>query len=160
MGDPCHPVDGTRAMGGDRQVGGLYRVARPGLREPRRRRNCLPSSRENVGGRMDTSTMRTMWTIRRCSTASKLVRKPGGAVEWIPSLIHNASGVGTQIVAKDINKDGRIEIVTTARKGTFVFHGRSRSRTIWRKLHVLSPAWLPCAKVLRNCNLHGVSPRS
>jgi hypothetical protein len=43
-------------------------------------------------------------------------------VEWIPALIHNASGVGTQIVARDINKDGRIEIVTTARKGTFVFH--------------------------------------
>jgi Domain of Unknown Function (DUF1080)/FG-GAP-like repeat len=53
----------------------------------------------------------------------QLVRKSGGAVEWIPSLIHNASGVGTQIVAKDINRDGRIEIVTTARKGTFVFHG-------------------------------------
>jgi hypothetical protein len=52
----------------------------------------------------------------------KLARKPGGAVEWIPTLIHNASGVGTQIVARDINKDGRIEIVTTARKGTFVFH--------------------------------------
>jgi hypothetical protein len=53
----------------------------------------------------------------------RLVRKPGGTVEWIPSLIHNASGVGTQIVAKDINQDGKIEIVTTARKGTFVFHG-------------------------------------
>jgi Domain of Unknown Function (DUF1080)/FG-GAP-like repeat len=52
----------------------------------------------------------------------KLARKPGGSVEWIPTLIHNASGVGTQIVAKDINKDGRMEIVTTARKGTFVFH--------------------------------------
>ena len=26
----------------------------------------------------------------------QLVRKPGGAVEWIPSLIHNASGVGTR----------------------------------------------------------------
>lgn len=56
----------------------------------------------------------------------QLVRKPGGAVEWIPSLIHNASGVGTQIVAKDINRDGKIEIVTTARKGTFVFHGPFR----------------------------------
>lgn len=51
----------------------------------------------------------------------KLVRKPGGGVEWNPSMIHDASGVGTQIVAKDINKDGRIEIVTSARKGTFVF---------------------------------------
>lgn len=47
--------------------------------------------------------------------------RSGGKVEWVPSLIHNASGVGTQIVAKDIDGDGRIEIVTTARKGTFVF---------------------------------------
>jgi hypothetical protein len=53
----------------------------------------------------------------------QLVRKAEGAVGWIPSLIHNASGVGTQIVAKDINRDGKIEIVSTARKGTFVFYG-------------------------------------
>ena len=57
----------------------------------------------------------------------KPVRKSGGGVEWIPSMIHNASGVGTQIVAKDINRDGRIEIVTSARKGTFVFQQRSRT---------------------------------
>ena len=55
----------------------------------------------------------------------KLHRKPGGEVEWIPGLIHNASGVGTQILAKDINKDGKIEILTTARKGTFVFFNSS-----------------------------------
>ncbi len=52
----------------------------------------------------------------------KPVRKSGGGVEWIPGMIHNASGVGTQIAAKDVNKDGKIEIVTSARKGTFVFH--------------------------------------
>jgi Domain of Unknown Function (DUF1080)/FG-GAP-like repeat len=51
----------------------------------------------------------------------KLVRKSGGAVEWVPKLIHSDSGIGTQILAKDINKDGKIEILTTARKGTFVF---------------------------------------
>jgi hypothetical protein len=51
----------------------------------------------------------------------KLARRTSGKVEWIPSLIDNASGVGTQIVARDIDQDGRIEIVTTTRKGTFVF---------------------------------------
>jgi len=51
----------------------------------------------------------------------KLVRKAGGAVSWEPKLIHNASGIGTQILAKDINRDGKIEILTSARKGTFVF---------------------------------------
>lgn len=58
----------------------------------------------------------------------KLSRKSGGAVEWIPKLIHNASGIGTQILAKDINKDGKIEILTTARKGTFVFLDTSGKR--------------------------------
>jgi FG-GAP repeat len=51
----------------------------------------------------------------------KLARKDGGRVEWIPSLIDDASGVGTQIMALDSDHDGRIEILTTARKGTFVF---------------------------------------
>jgi FG-GAP repeat len=51
----------------------------------------------------------------------KLARKDGGRVDWIPSLIDDASGVGTQIMALDIDHDGRIEILTTARKGTFVF---------------------------------------
>jgi hypothetical protein len=58
----------------------------------------------------------------------KLVRKPGGTIEWVPTLIHNASGVGTQIVAKDINQDGKPEILTTARKGTFVFFDRNGKR--------------------------------
>lgn len=51
----------------------------------------------------------------------KLVRKSGGAVEWVPKILHNDSGIGTQILAKDINKDGKIEIMTAARKGTFIF---------------------------------------
>jgi hypothetical protein len=51
----------------------------------------------------------------------KLKRKSERAVEWVPKMIHNASGIGTQILAKDVNKDGKIEICTTARKGTFVF---------------------------------------
>jgi hypothetical protein len=51
----------------------------------------------------------------------KLARKGGGRVEWIPGLIDVASGVGTQIIAQDIDGDGRIEIATTARKGTFLF---------------------------------------
>ena len=33
----------------------------------------------------------------------KLVRKPGGEVEFVPHLINNDSGVGTQIVVTDMN---------------------------------------------------------
>jgi len=51
----------------------------------------------------------------------QLVRKPGNAVEWIPHLISNHSGIGTQIVTTDLNGDGKPDVITTARKGTFVF---------------------------------------
>jgi hypothetical protein len=51
----------------------------------------------------------------------KLQRQSGGSISWVPKMIHNASGIGTQILAKDVNKDGKVEILTSARKGTFVF---------------------------------------
>ena len=51
----------------------------------------------------------------------KLVRKPGGRVEFEPHLINNNSGVGTQILAVDMNGDGKPDILTSARKGAFVF---------------------------------------
>lgn len=51
----------------------------------------------------------------------KLVRKSGGQVEFIPHLINNNSGVGTQIEAKDMNGDGKPDILTSARKGAFIF---------------------------------------
>lgn len=51
----------------------------------------------------------------------KLARKPGGQVDFIPHQIDNNSGVGTQLLALDLNGDGAIDIVTSTRKGTFVF---------------------------------------
>jgi FG-GAP repeat len=56
-----------------------------------------------------------------CCTGSKLVRKPGGEVEFVPHLINNNSGVGTQIVAIDINGDGRPDILISGRKGACIF---------------------------------------
>jgi len=51
----------------------------------------------------------------------KLVRKHGGQVEFVPHLINNNSGVGTQIMAVDMNGDGKPDILTSARKGAFIF---------------------------------------
>ena len=47
---------------------------------------------------------------------------PGGA-EFVPELIHNKSGVGSHVLAVDLNKDGRVDIVTSTNRGTFIFWG-------------------------------------
>ncbi len=47
---------------------------------------------------------------------------PGGA-EFVPELIHNRSGVGAQFTAVDLDKDGRVDIITATNRGTFVFFG-------------------------------------
>jgi len=52
-------------------------------------------------------------------------RAPGGA-EFVPELIHNKSGVGSQFTAADLNKDGIVDIVTSTNRGTFIFWGRRR----------------------------------
>ena len=50
----------------------------------------------------------------------KLVRSADKSVDFIPYLIDNDSGVGTQVVAGDINGDGLPDIVVGNKRGTFV----------------------------------------
>jgi hypothetical protein len=49
----------------------------------------------------------------------KLVRGKEG-VDWIPYKIDDNSGIGTQVMAVDLNGDGRPDIVVGNKKGTFV----------------------------------------
>jgi hypothetical protein len=51
-------------------------------------------------------------------------KAPGGA-EFVPELIHNHSGVGSDVLPVDLNKDGRLDIVTATRFGSFIFWGQS-----------------------------------
>jgi hypothetical protein len=51
----------------------------------------------------------------------KLVRKQGGQVEFIPNIVTNIAGIGTQIVAADVNGDGRPDILTAGRRGAYVY---------------------------------------
>jgi hypothetical protein len=53
----------------------------------------------------------------------KLVRKPGGGVDFEPRLIHNNSGVGRQPLVLDMNADGVTDIVNNGRFGTWIFYG-------------------------------------
>jgi hypothetical protein len=50
----------------------------------------------------------------------ELVRNQG-AVTWIPHLIDDASGVGTQVTVGDVTADGWVDIVVASKKGAFVF---------------------------------------
>ena len=50
-------------------------------------------------------------------------RAPGGA-EFVPDLIHNQSGAGSDVFASDINKDGKMDVLTSTKFGTFVFWGK------------------------------------
>jgi hypothetical protein len=54
-------------------------------------------------------------------------KAPGGA-EFIPELIHNRSGAGSDVLAVDLNKDGAMDIVTSTDRGTFIFWGKPRKK--------------------------------
>jgi hypothetical protein len=47
-------------------------------------------------------------------------KAPGGA-EFVPELIHNRSGIGSHVALVDLNKDGAVEIITSTKRGTFIF---------------------------------------
>ncbi|HEY0244911.1 MAG TPA: FG-GAP-like repeat-containing protein [Mucilaginibacter sp.] len=47
-------------------------------------------------------------------------KAPGGAA-FVPELIHNRSGVGSDVLAEDLNKDGAIDIVTATDRGVFIY---------------------------------------
>ena len=53
-------------------------------------------------------------------------KAPGGA-EFVPELIHNRSGAGSDVLASDLNGDGAIDIVTSTDRGTIVFWGKPRA---------------------------------
>ncbi|MBI3465889.1 MAG: VCBS repeat-containing protein [Planctomycetes bacterium] len=49
------------------------------------------------------------------------LRRNGSSAEFIPHLIDDNSGVGTQITAGDLNGDGRIDVLSSNKKGVHVF---------------------------------------
>jgi Domain of Unknown Function (DUF1080)/FG-GAP-like repeat len=51
----------------------------------------------------------------------RLVRKAGGQVEFVPNIINNYVGLGTQIAVVDMNGDKKPDVLTAARKGAYIF---------------------------------------
>ena len=48
-------------------------------------------------------------------------RDASGRPTWTPQLIDGDTGIGLQIVIRDVTGDGRPDIVTSSKKGVFVF---------------------------------------
>jgi len=48
-------------------------------------------------------------------------RKAPGGAEFVPELVHNRSGIGSQAAIVDLDQDGALEIVTSTKRGTFIF---------------------------------------
>ena len=57
----------------------------------------------------------------------QLKRERGKLPVFVPHLIDEKSGVGVQVTAKDVNADGRVDILTASKLGTFVFLNRKAS---------------------------------
>lgn len=51
----------------------------------------------------------------------KLVRNSDGSAHFVPELINNNSGVGTDMVTADLNNDGLPDVLTSTRRGTNIF---------------------------------------
>ena len=57
-------------------------------------------------------------------------RKASGGAEFQPELIHNRSGVGSTVLAVDLNKDGAMDMVTSTNRGTFIFWGTPATKRL------------------------------
>ncbi|MBO9565605.1 MAG: VCBS repeat-containing protein [Niastella sp.] len=54
-------------------------------------------------------------------------KAPGGA-EFVPELVHNCSGGGSDILTADLDRDGAIDIVSPTDRGTFIFWNQQRKK--------------------------------
>lgn len=59
-------------------------------------------------------------------------QSPGGA-ELLPQLVDTHSGVGSDVLAIDLNHDGAMDIVTSTRFGTFIYWGTPRTASSAKK---------------------------
>ncbi len=55
----------------------------------------------------------------------ELRRDAGGQVRFIPHLVDERSGVGVQVIAVDIDRDGDVDILSASKLGSFLFRNQT-----------------------------------
>ncbi|MBI3874389.1 MAG: FG-GAP repeat protein, partial [Verrucomicrobia bacterium] len=62
-------------------------------------------------------------------------RGKDGSVDFVPHLIDDDSGVGTQVTVGDVNGDGLPDVIVGNKKGVFVFlHEKKKvTKVEWEK---------------------------
>ena len=60
-------------------------------------------------------------------------RQSLGGAELLPQLVDTHSGVGSDVLAIDLNHDGAMDIVTSTRFGTFIYWGTPRTASSAKK---------------------------
>jgi hypothetical protein len=77
----------------------------------------------------------------------RTVRDPQapGRARFEPELVHNRSGVGSHVWAGDINKDGRTDILTATKFGSFIFWGQAMSAPTPSSTAALAPSGAPAS---------------
>lgn len=78
----------------------------------------------------------------------KLVRSADRSIDWLPQFVDDDSGVGTQVVATDVNGDRLPDIVVGNKKGTFVHlhEARKVSKEEWQKAQLKPLATINASK--------------
>jgi hypothetical protein len=53
----------------------------------------------------------------------RTVRNPKalGGAEFVPELVNNWSGAGSDVLAVDLNKDAAVDLVTATKLGAYIF---------------------------------------
>ncbi|RYY33557.1 MAG: VCBS repeat-containing protein [Sphingobacteriaceae bacterium] len=54
-------------------------------------------------------------------------KAPGGA-RFVPELVHNRSGAGSDITVADLDKNGTVDIITSTDRGTYIFWNRGTGK--------------------------------
>jgi len=53
------------------------------------------------------------------------LQRDGDLAQFVPHLIDDESGLGVQVTVKDVNNDGRPDVLTASKLGVFVFLNES-----------------------------------